>query len=146
MPDEESNPPPYDDEPEEDLPQRAMAGRVGIVGHDYAASSRSSCLLCLEQGLSAVAKIPKGAGRFFWRGRANKPDRSLHEACVVSGGVLSLNGRREAHCRDSVTFLSHLAGRLQGTDLGVTLQTACDVFRAHLSGPSSSSGSGSAAA
>ena len=126
----------------------ATSSRVGVVEYGLAASGRSKCALCQSLGLSEDAcKIRIGSGRFYWRSRVNVPDRSIHEACVLEGGILEWKECRARHISESAALLTELATR-PGVEPArqVVLLDAADVFRAAGSRPSASSGAAAAPA
>ena len=116
--------------------------RLGIVGYDFAASGRSKCVVCDEHGLpNADCEIAKDCLRYAVRVKARKPERYVHEACVLSGAVLGLRGFLPEHVAESARCIGDAAfGDEVPEDLKGGLLDACDVFREALSGPASSSG------
>ena len=117
--------------------------KLGICGYDIAATSRSSCVLCLDCGLSEKdSKIMSGTGRFLFRPKRNVPDRSVHVACVRSGAIFDFSRGSLTHWEDSMRWLSQ-AAELHESDaeLRAFFTEICNIFREHLSRPGSASGS-----
>ena len=131
-------------EAESVAPASVPGRRLGICGYDEAAvTARTKCLVCLDKGFpQSVATFTAKTPRFFYRWKGNKPDRSVHLACVLSGAILDIPSGSKTHWEDSVSWLTNAA--MSGSDEArtVRLLEAADVFRVRLSEPSSSSGSG----
>ena len=120
--------------------------KLGICGFDMTPSDRSRCIVCLHAGLpDTVAKIEKDSHRFFCRLKVNKPDRSVHSACVLSGGTLTLSETtKKKFLEGSAAWLRNAVASEVQQDRQLLFLNAADVFAAALSGPSSSSASGHA--
>lgn len=129
----------------EEVDNVPSTARMGLCGYDIAPSSRATCVLCLDVGLSAnAAKIQQGSVRFFFRPKRNVPDRSLHAACVHSGAILSYSKGSPTHWQDSADWLQQaILMNESDPDISPSVKELCvdalHVFRKHLSGASASS-------
>ena len=121
--------------------------RVGICGHEYAATPNAKCIVCKEAGLPAAAtKIAEGTFKFFFRTEAGKIEKSMHAACARSGAVLAIC--RRTHLEHSAQYLSHALDYLDKDEEKWLFIDICDLMRQALSAGAASSGAaaGSAAA
>ena len=128
-------------------PEAAPVRRLGVFGYDEKVTAKSSCLVCVDKKFPThVCKFEAGSGRFYFRWKRNKPDRSVHKDCLLSGALLSLSGCRDEHWLNSAEWFENCIVK---DDLEPSLKTlfldACHVFRQHLS-VSLSASSGSAGA
>lgn len=116
--------------------------RLGVVAYGLAVSSKSACLVCLEQGLSAQqASIPTGAWRFQVRLARRAVDRYCHKDCILGGAVLRLKKWTQEHNINSADLLNDVAFQPDlPRETQNMLLSACDVFREAGSGAASSSG------
>ena len=120
------------------------AARLGIVGFDFANTGRASkCFVCEEKGLPKEAMLIKPTSlRYSYRWRARKPERFVHEDCVLSGALLDLRWHTHAHTVTSSRFLSDAAfDEKHPEPLRRRLRDAEWVFRAAESGAAAASGS-----